>query len=300
MTMTMTIRSTIRRQRGFTLVELIVVIVLTGLLAGGMVLYFKPAVLNYLAVTRRASLSNIADGAVRLITSDIRSAVPNSIRVTGSGCVEFVPSADGGRYRFAPDTVNDAVSGNTLSAYIDTSAPVTQFDVLTPFTTVPVKGDFVVIGNQNTADVYSGANRGAISTITAAPSANLGTYRITLNAAQQFPVGYEGGRFVTVSNSQQAVTYQCLNQGNDPVTGTGTGTLVRYSKYGFNATGVCPPSNSSMLTGTVATRVSKCSFSYDPNQGATQQSGYLQVLLELNQEGEIAPLTFGVHVDNAP
>ena len=290
----------LQRRRGFTLVELIVVIVLTGVLAGGMMMYFKPAVLNYLAVTRRASLSNIADGAVRLIATEIRSAVPNSIRVVGSDCVEFVPSADGGRYRFAPDIDNDAVAANPASAPIDMSGPTTTFDVFTPFTTLPVSGDYVVIGNQNTADVYSGANRGTIGGIATAPSSRLGKYRITLSPAQQFPIGYEGGRFITVSKAEQAVTYQCLGEGNDPVTGTGTGTLYRYSKYGFNPSGVCPPSKTGMVSATVATRVSKCSFTYDPNQGATQQSGYLQVLLELNQDGERAPLTFGVHVDNAP
>ena len=283
---------------GFTLVELIVVIVLTGILAGGMVMYFKPAIENYLAVQRRSTLSNLADGAVRTINTEIRTAVPNSIRLIGGDqCVEFVPTSDGGRYRMGPDTVNDALPGATPSAFIDTSTAVTQFDVLSQFTSRPVVGDHVVIGNQTAGDVYAGSNRALISAVGDAP-AGLGTLRITLAAAQQFPIGYDGGRFVIVPKAKEAVIYRCVDVGIDSATGTGKGTLVRYSRYGFNPAGICPPAG--MVTSTLATKVSSCSFTYNPNEGATQQSGYLQVQLGLSQNSETATLSFGSHVDNMP
>lgn len=285
-------------QAGFTLVELIVVIVLTGILAGGMVMYFKPAIENYLSVQRRAGLSSLADGAVRMMNTEIRSAVPNSIRlIDGDQCVEFVPTSDGGRYRMGPDIVWDNVAGNQRSAFIDTTEEVTAFDVLSTFTTQPQVGDHVVIANQTAGDVYAGSNRAAISAIGPSPDPSVGTARITITPARQFPLGYDGGRFVIVPNAKQSVIYRCINATMDD-NGTGKGTLVRYSRYGFNAAATCPPAN--MVTATLATKVSDCSFSYNPNEGATQQSGYLQVQLSLSQNSETATLSFGVHVDNMP
>lgn len=289
-------------QSGFTLVELIVVIVLTGILAGAMIMYFKPAILNYLSVARRASLTNIADSAVRVMTSEVHTAVPNSIRLISNTCVEMVPTSDGGRFRIAPDTVWDANNPANPSAWMDLTAPKSQFDVLTEFSTVPAVGDFVVIGNQSASDVYAGTNRAAIAAIGNAPSPSVGTKRITLAQATQFPLGYEGGSFVVVPNAQQAVSYSCYfdpNIGRVDANGTGTGVLYRLSKYGFKAAPSCPAA-AAATSAIVATKVSNCTFSYNPNQGATQQSGYLQVQLELTETKESVTMTFGAHVDNAP
>lgn len=286
-------------RQGFTLVELIVVIVLTGILGGGMVMFFKPAIQNYLAVEKRASLTNMADGAMRLITTEVRSAVPNSLRVTGTDCVELVPTSDGGRFRIAPDTAWDLANAATPSAYLDMSDVKIAFDVLTPFSTMPAADDWVVIGNQTASDVYTGKNRAAIASVSAAPDASLGRHRIKLKTATQFPLGYEGGSFVIVPNAKQAVTYRCVNPGLNAGTGTGTGTLYRMSRYGFNTAQGCPAAPPA-TTPIVASKLTTCVFSYNPHEGATQQSGFLEVRLGLSDAEESATLVFSVHVDNAP
>ncbi|MEO7576900.1 MAG: prepilin-type cleavage/methylation domain-containing protein, partial [Massilia sp.] len=240
---------------------------------------------------------NIADSAVRVMTTEVYTAVPNSIRLIGNRCVEMVPTTDGGRFRMAPDTTWDTINPANPSAWMDLSEPKSKFDVLTAFSSTPAAGDFVVIGNQSAADVYAGTNRAAIAAIGAPPSSTLGQSRITLAQATQFPLGYEGGSFVIVPNAQQAVSYSCTI-GTD-ANGTGTGVLTRYSKYGFNSAPICP-SAANATAAVVATKLSNCSFSYDPNQGATQQSGYLQVQLELTETKESVTMTFGAHVDNAP
>ncbi len=281
---------TLRRpQPGFTLVELIVVIVLTGIMAGGMIMFFKPAIQNYLAVSRRASLSNMADNAVRMINSEVRSAVPNSIRLINNRCVELVPTSDGGRFRMAPDTVWDAANSTAPSAPMDLTEPRAVFDVLTPFSATPIPGDRVVIGNQTTTDVYSGASTGVILRVEAPPNAALGRSRITMTQPEQFPLGYEGGSFMISPRIKQAVTYSCSN-----------GVLYRFSAYGFNvlAPTACPTPTTA--TPILAARVATCNFSFIPNQGATQQSGFLEVQLGLADGDETATINFGVHVDNAP
>ncbi len=289
-----------KNARGFTLVEMIVVIVLIGIMGGTMVMYFKPALQAYQAVGRRAGLSNQADTALRMMSNEIRSAVPNSLRVVNSQCFELVPSSDGGRYRTGPNISWDTAHTTNPSRYIDMSEAVQVFDVLTSFTTTPTPGDYLVIGNQNTDDVYNLVNVGEIASIQVPPpSTQLGQSRITLTAPRQFPVGYDGGRFLIIPKAKQAVTYFCSGAGTTPAADkTGTGTLYRYSAYGFKAAAACPPANASSAK--VASKVASCKFTYDPNAGATQQSGYMQMQLTLSDEGESVSLSYGAHVDNVP
>src|ERR1035437_9964243 len=103
------------KQRGFTLVELIMVIVIMGVMASMIVVFLKPAVDSYLDSRRRADLTDIADTAIQRMAQDIRRAVPNSVRSVSSTCFQLVPTIAGGRYRMAPNTVTVG------SAYIDTS-----------------------------------------------------------------------------------------------------------------------------------------------------------------------------------
>jgi MSHA biogenesis protein MshO len=298
-----------KRNRGFTLVEVILVIAITGVIAGIFAMQLGPALQNYLAVGRRANLTHLADTALRRMVTEIHTAVPNSLRLTGSAdgkstCLEMVPSSDGGRFRTAADAQWDTSNPANPSQPLDLSQPDLSFDVLTAFTSPPKAGDWVVVGNQNTADVYaSGIDRAAIASITDPPATGagkppLGQKRITLSAAQQFPYGYEGGRFYIVPDSMQAVSYVCQNAGVDSATGSGAGTLRRVVHYGFNASQTCPVSGSTSAL--VATKVKSCRFVYDPSQGATQQSGFAQLQLTLSDNGETVTLTVGSQVENLP
>lgn len=274
------------RERGFTLVELVVVIVITGILAATLTVFLKPAVDSYFDTRRRADLTDMADTALRRMAKDIRSAVPNSVRLVplpSPTCFQLVPTIAGGRYRLFPDTTNATTLANSRA--IDTATATVAFDVLSPLSQVPVQNDWIVIDNQNGGDVYNGTNRAAIDSIAASTT---GAYRITLQAAKQFPVGYDGGRFVIVPNAEQTVFYSCVGS-----------TLYRtVAAFGANQADTCALTNGAV----VARDVVGCTFVYDPNQGATQQSGFVWMRLELGRagSGENFALNHGVHVDNVP
>jgi len=228
--------------------------------------------------------------------------VPNSIRTPGASCFELVPTSSGGRYRRAADTVNDSgpscAPSASCSAPLDTGVATTEFDVLNTLSTLPAAGDQVVVDNQNPGDVYAGTNRAAISAV-ATPTAAFGRHRISV-ASTQFPLGYDGGRFVVVPASQAAVFYVCSGaDGTLDASGNGKGTLYRKAGYGFNASypGACPATTGAAV---MATHVRSCRFVYDPNQGATQQNGFVSLQLELARNGETTSLVFGAHVVNVP
>jgi len=287
------------RQEGFTLVELIVVMVVTGILATGLVVFFRPAMTSYISVLNRAELTDRADTAMRIMLRDIRLAVPNSFRQPGDQCFETIPTSDGGRYRSARDTTNN------LSEPVDTSTTTTVFDVVSPFVNVPANGDWIVVANQNTADVYAGTNRQAISSVSTppamAPAPELGRHRITLAAPLQFPMGYDNNRFVVVPNSQRAVLYACIGAtGINASSGNGKGTLYRFANYGFPATRTSCPNSPDSTAHIVATGVSSCAFTLDPNPGAIQGAGYVELKLQLTKNNESVDLLFGAHTDNLP
>ena len=303
-----------KQQRGFTLVELIVVIVLTGIMAGSVAIFFKPAIDSYFATQRRAVLADTADTAVRRMAREIRSAVPNSILEHDTTCIEFVPSIAGGRFRMAAHVNPPAplATENIASACqadascsLDLTAPTFKqtFDVLQlSQSRPPAAGDFVVIGNQQPEQVYGGSNRQAISGIPAltAPAATYGTHRIALDSSGgslEGARGYDMGRF-SVAPASGSVSFVCAGTGK--TNGRGTGKLYRVTRP-LGALGAAMPDSCPGTGGfpVLADNVESCKFLYSSNVG-TQQNGLAWMEITLTDADESVNLAFGAHVSNVP
>lgn len=256
--------------RGFTLIEMIVVITITGIIAAVVATFIRAPVQGYLDSVNRAELTDVADTAVRRIGRDLHLALPNSVRVTSAGGItylEFLLTSGGGRYRI--DT-----PGNPL----DFTAADTSFDVLGPPVSMTAGAqNLVAIYNLGIAgaDAYYGDNTSAISA-----AGNTITF-----ASKLFLFDSPSHRFQII---QYPVTYAC-----NPT----AGTLTRYWNYTISAT-----QPTAFVTGSnalLANHVSACSFSYD-QQVITQRAGLVAISLQLSQNSESVNLYDEVHVSNAP
>ena len=265
--------------KGFTLMEMIMVIVITGIIGAVVAVFIRRPVESYVDVARRGELSDIADTALRRITRDVRTALPNSIRITTAGNVtylEYLQTSGGGRYRAAPDS---AGAGDAL----DFVAADASFDVIGTMPALAA-GNSIVIYNLSpsgtTANAYSGDNRGAYTSNTATT--------ITLSAAKLFPFQSPAKRYQVV---EHAVTYAC-----DPLP-AGAGVLRRDWNYGIVDPQPAPPAGGSNAL--LATNISSCSFTYSAS-GATARTGILTLNLEITEGGETVRLFQQVHVNNVP
>ena len=69
-----------RWQGGFTLLEAVVVIVITGIVSAMVAVFIRAPVEGYIDSVARAELTDAADTALRRLTREVRTALPNSLR----------------------------------------------------------------------------------------------------------------------------------------------------------------------------------------------------------------------------
>ena len=269
---------------GFTLVESIIVIVVTGILAAVVAIFIRAPVQGYFDSVRRAELSDQADVALRRITRDVRLALPNSLRVATVGNVnyiEFIMTRSGGRYR---DTSDGSIGGDFLSF---SDASDRSFDVHGPLPDMAV-GDFIVIFNlgAGTADAYAGGNRASIAGI----AGNNVTLTNNPFANQSPPLSSPNGRFQVVSANVQAVSYGCPAAAAGPV--------QRYVNYGFHAAQVPNATPPAVAPALLLAQGATCTVNYIPALGG--RNGLLEIELTLTSGDETITLAQQIRVDNAP
>jgi len=306
---------TFRRCAGFTLIEAIVVIVITGILASVVAVFIKGAIDAYVASARRADISDVADTAVRRIARDIHLALPNSVRNPSGGsdqCVEFMPTKVGARYRAAK------TSSGTGDA-LDFSVVDGSFDMLWPNSSLPATmriaaGDVLVVYNDGSGNAdcsgsvgsgtaggnaYCGYNAIQVATVgTEAAGITPINFVDTVTAApfnqKRLPGESPYYRFQAIPSNEHVAAYVCSG-----------GTLTRYSRM-LSAARTVPADCTAMATGATAAilaeNVSACSIKYEPPGSSTglSMNGILQISLTVTQSGESVKLYHQVHVDNTP
>lgn len=291
------------QSRGFTLVEAIMVIVITGILASMVAVFIKTPVDSYFDTARRAELTDMADTAVRRMARDIHLALPNSVRNPADGsdqCVEFIPTKIGGRYRMAAE----AAGGDIL----DFSSVDDKFDMLWLNSALPLAdriaaGDVVVVYNDGSAsgNAYMGDNGIQVASL-AEPGGTANTTVITFVGTggnvpfnrKQLPNESPAYRFQVIPSNAHVVAYGCSG-----------GSLYRYART-LTAAWAPPADCAAMAAGAsnaiLAQNVTACSLKYDAPGSGTGLSrfGIVSISLEMAQSGESVRLYHQIHVDNTP
>ena len=290
-----------RLQSGFSLVELIVVIILLGLLAGGAGLLIVKPIEAYEDQVRRQQLVDQAEMALRQLARDVRRSLPNSVRITGAGsgwAVEMVPTVDGARYR-------DEVGGEFTAAFdiLEFSAIDSDFNLLGSFN---VLTPGILTGTQRlviyntastpTAGIYADAaannNPGIVTTAATTLTLSINTpasedpeHHINMTPGFRFIQQSPGQRIFVID---EPISYICNPD---------TGRIQRHTAYGFLANQPTAPGGSS---NTVVSQLDGCSMSY--NAGTSQRGGILTIEIRIADpdSGESVNLLHQVHVVNVP
>jgi MSHA biogenesis protein MshO len=281
------------RQRGTTLIELVITITVGSIVVGFMSMFITLPMNAYSAQTRRATLVDSADSALRFMARDIGGALPNSVRAGTSGTVsalELLATVDGARYRDGGPLANPALE-------LDLSAADTAFSTTVPFTQLSLPWtsttSYLSIANMGVpgADAYSGANviTPASTTISIAAGATANANLVTLNPGFQFKWGSPNKRIYLLSGP---VSYLCDSAAR---------TLTRYSGYTISA---AQPLSGATLLGAgataarVATDVASCTFTYVI--GTPQRNALVTLSLQLANSGESIQLLQQVQLENTP
>ncbi|MCZ6664664.1 MAG: type II secretion system protein [Gammaproteobacteria bacterium] len=302
---------------GFTLVELIAVIVISSVLAAVVGYNISRPIQGFVDTARRATLVDEGDTALNRLTREVRLALPNSVRIAGGQALEFLRTRSGGRYRAQIDP------GLPLSNALDFPPTDSKFDVLgrlndfgqicaggspncggmTPTSTAACMAgsavDCLIIFNTGQpndcstpvvgkTNAYCGENVAGIEIADPGPGPGLPTIEFVHDLGA-FPFPSPNQRFHVVDTP---VSYICT---------LGNGLLMRYDGYAIGAiqpTGASPPA----VTGRVlAENVVACNFEYDP--GTATRAALVSVTLSLSdssQPNERIRLFQQTHVPNIP
>lgn len=204
-----------RRQSGFTLVEMVMVIVLLGIIAVASSQFIRQGVGIYTDTVERDALQQMGRFAVERMTRELRNALPGSVRVSSSGgtqCIEFMPITRASTY--LQPAANTAMSSLNV---VD-------------FSYVFAAGDLLAIYPIAPNNVYSSPS--AIATLTGS-SAVVANQQTLSFSSHTFPNESPTRRFFIVT---------------DPVSFCAAdNSLTRHSGYARTALQSVPPANSILL-----------------------------------------------------
>jgi MSHA biogenesis protein MshO len=296
-----------RPERGVTLIELVVAIVIVGIVVAAVVFFLSP-LRQSTDLALRAELTDIAANALQRIGRDVKLALPNSIRidsttVPGSVFLEFIAVRSAGRYR--SDGGGPTIVGENCS--VDDGSGIPNSDQLvfdaadTCFTTMGKLSGTVVAGSdQLVLNNYGFTDQNAYqtapilnrATITSVDTSHADRDRVEFGSTtfQRALHDSPGKRFFVISGP---VTYRCNMT---------SGTITRHDGYGLQLTPQPTAFGAGALIAEHVLAGTGCSFDY-ANVGPQLALLTMRITLQRQLFGganETVSLYHAVHVNNTP
>lgn len=271
--------------RGFTLVEMVTTIVISSILAAGIVTYIADSTEGFLTSANRSRLASSGRSALDRMTFEIHNALPNSVRTNavaanGDQCLEYMPALRSTTYINAPLTG----AGNSA------------FDVINfnPTETIASPAAiYAVIYPINQIDLYNyDDNLGPLALVDSItdPSGVDGMMRVTLGATHRFNRRSPSQRLFLVD---QPVSF-CVVDDN----------LYRYENYGIEAAQCSPASclpstlpDRALIAGSIANTGLEAFTLEAPTRG---RNAIISFVLNMTSEGDSVRLNHEVLTHNVP
>ncbi|HKC50884.1 MAG TPA: prepilin-type N-terminal cleavage/methylation domain-containing protein [Myxococcota bacterium] len=289
-------------EAGATLIELVVVIAISAILAGGVTAFMARSMTGFVDSRLRAALVDSADGALGRAKREVRLALPNSVRVSpDTRVLEILHIVDGARYRRAPGVNPGGADHSAATDWLSFTGADTQWNVLGRFAYLTFTyGSALAAGARlavypTSSAVWSEAAAG-LSPASITPAGTTITLSddgdedaITLSSAFTFALESPRQRLYLVDGP---ITFLCDLTAK---------TLTRFSGYAPAAAQPTDPAAAPLLAASqalLASSVSTCQFRYDP--GTATRAGLVSLALGLTQGTEQVSLLEQVHVENAP
>lgn len=262
------------------------VIVIMGVIGGTVAVFMKSPIDAYFDTARRAGIADMADTTVRRMARDIRKALPNSIRLSGTQCIEFIPTRTGGRYRSEEIAAGDETS-------LKFTAADQTFNMLGLNSALPVDQQIKASGGLNDviavynlgitgSDAYAGDNTAAVTGVNVSPFAATETEVKLAGNTTRFPLESGSKRFHVIPGDEKIVSYICSG-----------GKLYRNANYAYSPSCPAPTAGTTPIIANVAT----CNFAYST---ADIRNALVQLDLTFSNSGETVSIYHEVHVNNTP
>lgn len=274
-----------RRQSGFSLAEMVMVIVILGILAGVLVPMIMQSMSAYEDTKQRARLVGKGRLALERIAREVRHAVPNSLSTIGGGSgIEFLRARAGGRYVEHKDNFGTAFS--SIPRRFQKNANKTElYKVGTELSLAA--GDMLVIGNTAPSDLVVGSPSSIV------PLIGVGSTTLALDGTTDGQVlQFGGNRFPYDSPGKHFFIA-------DDVVEVGlSGSTLYWHEGAFSAALYDQSQDWNVTDPVLVEEVSNLAFRYTP--GNTASTGLLQIELSLDFGDETIDLYHEVHIRNTP